>query len=967
VTSENLERLLSYIDKISDEKVIGWIFNPADADAIVVFQAAFDDEAPFDVRADLYRADVARKGYNDGKVGFRILVPERLRDGDQHKLTFSTVSGEPLHFSMAGVKAEAQAQYDLPRSAKRAAPPAAAVPRPPKRDVPPAAIERAKTLVHLDGLAGGVINGWAYDERNLSFPAMLEVFIDSKFAFGFSCEITRPDVLSSGHPTAKVGFHREIPKEFYDEKEHVLELVSPIGSQVCVIEAGGLMPPKRKFCLPAARWFGKVEGLQNGALRGWALEQNYVADKIRGGLTILISLNGQPIGQVVADQFRPDVADAHGSEPNCGFSFAPPPAFAAGRSLELRFFIIPGQIELQSSPLAVSFPDQAMIVQVRDALSNVDQLFRQVWHLRSQLKALMPVEAYGLGDYDAWSKKYFSALIKREISRVEPGAAQGEECLISVICPVYRPRIADFTAAVQSIIGQTYVKWELIIVDDASASPELEAVIRQFAKHDKRIKPHFLKKNAGISDATNAALSKAKGKYIALFDHDDLMVEVALATMLSAARHHGAKLVYCDEDKIDDSGIYSEVNLKPDWNYRLLLSQNYVCHILFVEHEHLRRVGALRTEYNGAQDHDLILRLAEITPPEQIHHVPEILYHWRKTPTSTAASGASKSYAVAAGIKAISDHLTRKGLAAEVSSPLGITCYDIHWQLKAEPKVSIIIPYREQIALTRSCVEAIKAVTEYKNYEIILIDNWSTSDEAFAFVDEVEKMENLRVLRIAETFNYSKLNNAAAKESSGEFLLFLNNDVLVKQGSWLTQLVGEALADPGIAAVGAKLLYPTGLVQHGGVILGGGGVADHAYRGLSADDPGYMARAICAQDLSAVTAACMLCKRPVFDEVGGFDEKDLQVAFNDVDLCLKIGAAGYRIVWTAAVIAYHYESLSRGNDFKPEHQVRFFHENAVMEERWGALIAADPHYHRLFSRRGSLFHDLGEPAAEKIN
>jgi GT2 family glycosyltransferase len=435
----------------------------------------------------------------------------------------------------------------------------------------------------------------------------------------------------------------------------------------------------------------------------------------------------------------------------------------------------------------------------------------------------------------------------------------------------------------------------------------------------------------------------------------------ALEFMLEAAQRTGARLLYCDEDKIDDAGVYSEVNFKPDWNYRLLLAQNYVCHLLFVAAEQLRRAGPLRRDCDGAQDHDLILRLAEITPPGQIHHVPDVLYHWRKTPTSTASSGKSKSYAVDAGVRAVSEHLQRRGVAARVTSPFDATFYAVEWIVMKPPKVSIIIPFREHIDLTRACVRAILDITAYPDFEIVLVDNWSVSAEAEAFAAEIAALPQVRLIRVERAFNYSELNNIAVAATTGEMLVFLNNDVFIRQANWLEQMVGEACADPTIAIVGAKLQYPNGLVQHAGVVLGVGGVADHSSRGLQAHDPGYMARAICAQDLSAVTAACMLCRRAAFDEVGGFDAANLHVAFNDVDLCLKVSEAGHRVVWTPQVWAEHRESLSRGSDFKPEHQARFFAENQFMEHKWSARLAHDPHYSRFFSRRSGLFRDLVEP------
>jgi len=721
----------------------------------------------------------------------------------------------------------------------------------------------ASIIVHVDSVAEGRVTGWAYDESAIATPAVLHLYVDTQFAMEFCCDANREDVRSSGHPSASVGFSVDIPSAYCDDETHSLEIRSPSGLRVQMADASGVRHPSQDFCFPSIALLGRVDGLHDGAIRGWALQHDRRTDHKKGGLQVLVTLLGQPIGQMVANQFRADVAES----------------------------------------------------------LTADQVFTQLWALRAKVKGGRQDSPTPLsGDprrrgarkqpLPCWAATRIAALSSCRLRKTFPDLDTVKKLreLLGIVCPTYRPRMKDFVAAVESVIAQTYPHCELILVDDASGSPELTACIEAFAKRDRRIRSVFLTKNGGISIATNEALKKAEGHYVAFFDHDDLMVERAMELMVDAALRTGAKMLYCDEDKIDDDGVFSEVNLKPDWNYRLLLAQNYVCHILFVERAHLGKAGPLRKECDGAQDHDLILRLAEITPPEAIHHVPEILYHWRKTPFSTAASGKSKAYAVAAGVRAVADHLGRKGLRGEVDSPLAATFYDIKWTVDNEPKVTIIIPYREHIGMTRECVDAIRGVTDYRNYEIVLVDNWSTSDDALAFAEEMDGQEGMRVIRVPESFNYSRINNLAAAQTEGEFLLFLNNDVFVKQGSWLTQMVGEALADPRVGIVGAKLLYPSGLVQHGGIVLGVGGIADHAHRGLAADDPGYMARAICAQDLSAVTAACMLCRREVFDQVGRFDEVDLRVAFNDVDLCLNVGAAGYRIVWTPGVVAEHRES-----------------------------------------------------------
>jgi GT2 family glycosyltransferase len=680
---------------------------------------------------------------------------------------------------------------------------------------------------------------------------------------------------------------------------------------------------------------------------------------------VLVTMQGQPMAQITAREFRADVAGTHGCGADCGFSFHPLPRFVAGRDVEFDFRVMPGGQTLAGSPVRVNFPSLETVAAIRDLEDVTDKIFAEIWLLRSRLRQMAPAESYTLENYDAWAQEYRKSLAAAPNRLVGLLPTEGSSSpLVSIICPAYKPRLADFVAAVESVRAQTYPHWELIVVDDASGSAELTARIAAFARQDRRIKAVALTKNGGISAATNAAIARAKGRYVAFFDHDDLLADRAIEFMLAAALRTGAPMLYSDEDKIDDEGTFSEPNFKPDWNYRLLLAQNYVCHLLFVERALLAAVGPFNPSCDGAQDHDMVIRLSEIVDHDRIIHVPEILYHWRKTPTSTAASGGSKPYTVAAGIRAVQDHLDRKGLPGRAHSPQGLTCFGIEWTLPREPAVTILIPYREHIDMTRACLDALWAHTDYANYRIVLIDNWSTSDAAIAFAAEMAARDDVSVLRVAEPFNYSRLNNLAVAASEGDLLLFLNNDVFVSDPGWLRAMVGEMLADPRVGIVGAKLLYPGELVQHGGVILGVGGIADHAHKGLAAGDPGYVARAISAQDMSAVTAACMLCRREAFAAVGGFDEKDLQVAFNDVDLCLKIGRAGYRIVWTPGAVAEHRESLSRGDDMRSDQQSRFFHENETMARRHrggpavpSGLFPAIRHFRQTWGGHDGRFRD----------
>jgi GT2 family glycosyltransferase len=812
----------------------------------------------------------------------------------------------------------------------------------------------------LDPVHEGKVRGWAYAKATPNVPVVLDIFIDDVFQLAVPCDVERVDVVTAGHPNARVGFTIAIPDRYFDGAPHVIEMRSQRNDSRRLETPQGEGGARHVFSLPRRVIVGRVDGLHNGAVGGWVFLHDHTTGTKSGGVQVLVMMHGHPIAQITARRSRMDVAEAHGCDPNCGFVFHPPIHYVAGRTVEFDFRVTPGGHVLSGSPLRVNFPSCETVAAIRDLQEATDKIYADLWLLRDRLRRLTPGETYTVEYYDPWARQYQKALAAAPDQLAGLLPADGSPLpLVSIICPAHAPRLPDFIAAVESVRSQSYRHWELIVVDDASRSPELAACIAAFVDKDKRIKALTLKKNHGISGATNAALARATGRYVIFFDHDDLLAERAIEFMLAAALRTGAQMLYSDEDKIDDDGIFSEVNFKPDWNYRLLLALNYICHLLMVERKQLDKVGTFRTVYDGAQDHDIILRLCEVIPHDKIVHVPEVLYHWRKTPASTATSGSTKTYAVTAGVQAVQAHLDRKGLPGRAFSPRGFTCYEIAWEIAREPAVTIIIPYREHVDLTRACVEAIWAKTDYSNCRIILIDNWSISDEALAFAAEMRDRQDVSVMRIEEKFNFSRLNNLAVASSDDELILFMNNDVIVSDPAWLHVMVGEMLADPAVGIVGNKLLYPGGRVQHGGVILGAGGVADHAHKGLASDDPGYIARAICAQDLSAVTAACMLVRRTVFEAVGGFDQRDLQVAFNDVDLCLKAGQLGYRVIWTPNSGAEHRESLSRGDDMRPDQQSRFFQENETMIRRWQNVLSEDRFYHRAFSRFSGVFSELG--------
>ena len=830
---------------------------------------------------------------------------------------------------------------------------------------------KSNYLGYFDGIVDRVARGWAIGLLEPGQPAQLHVLIDGQEVASISADELREDVQNAlGHPTGRLGFSYSIPLELLDGAPHRIGFRFANRSVVPFIDPAD---PDRQaddlaFTLRHEYEYQSfIDGMKTGALRGWVQRIDPISGNREGGRHMLVTANGVRVAQVKADRYRGDVAAVLGGDPNCGFEIILPNAFRRGGQQTFRFVVTPDEVELAGSPLTTSLVDDQLEARLLEIQSSVDRLYGEISRLRVDVADVVPKPTYNLGDYDRWARRYYDRLrarVANQRAHEAPGLAQP---LVSILVPTYKPMMSDFTAAIDSVLSQTWSNWELIIVDDGAKSPEVAARIKAYCADDPRIRAVTLKKNLGISGATNAGLDAVRGEYVAFFDHDDLLVDVAIEMMVRAAQATGARMLYSDEDKIDQAGYFLEPNLKPDYNYRYLLGCNYICHLLVVETATLKSVGPLRPAYDGAQDHDLILRLAEAIPAEQIHHVPEVLYHWRKTPNSTAVNIGNKTYAIDAGVRAVGDHLTRRGIKAKVSSIRGLTLYGVTWLQRRQPKVSIIIPFKDQIDTTRTCVEALLAHTDYKAFDIVLVDNWSVTYEAQDFARRVTQDPRVRVLHVEEDFNYSRLNNLATRDNPAELFFFMNNDVFVGDKSWLRTIVGEMLASADIAIVGGKFLYPNDTIQHAGVVVGPAGVAAHVHRGAPLTDYGYIGRAMLSHEVSAVTAAGMLIKADVFRAVGGFDEEHLKVAYNDVDLCLKVGEAGHRIVWCAEFTAYHHESLSRGSDDRPEHEARFYAETRTMQDRWGnnPRYLRDPFYSKHFTVDRQPFFDLVDPAEEE--
>ena len=522
---------------------------------------------------------------------------------------------------------------------------------------------------------------------------------------------------------------------------------------------------------------------------------------------------------------------------------------------------------------------------------------------------------------------------------------------ISIAMPVYNVEEKWLRLCIDSILNQVYTNWELCMADDASTDPNVKKILTEYQQLDERIRVVFREQNGHISEATNSALAIATGEFVALLDNDDELAINAFYEVVKVLNENPElDLIYSDEDKIDMDGNRSDPAFKPDWSPDLLLGTNYISHLGVYRRSILEEIGGFRKGYEGSQDYDLVLRFTEKTTKERITHIPKVLYYWRMLPTSTAVDQGSKGYAFEAGLRAVQDALVRRGMNGHATHGAANGLYDVYYDIESEKLVSIIIPTKNGYKDVQRCVSSIIEKTTYQNYEIIMADNGSTDPKMHELYAEFEQQLPGRffVESIDIPFNFSTINNRAAKKAHGEYLLFLNNDTEVITENWLTLMVSFAQQER-IGCVGAKLLYPNNTVQHAGVILGLGGVAGHGHYGYPHGDLGYFGRLAINVNYSAVTAACLLMKKADFDAVGGFEEA-FTVAFNDVDLCLKVQALGRDNVWLHEAELYHFESQTRGYDDKGKKKKRFEQEKVMMEEKWGPLIENDPFYNPNLTR-----------------
>ncbi|RSL36313.1 glycosyltransferase family 2 protein [Enterococcus durans] len=553
-------------------------------------------------------------------------------------------------------------------------------------------------------------------------------------------------------------------------------------------------------------------------------------------------------------------------------------------------------------------------------------------------------------DYAEWITRHENIDLK---SQQEQSKKFDYRPLISIAMPVYNVEIKWLEECIDSVINQTYDNWELCISDDASTDPKIKKCLEAYEKKEPRIKVVFRKENGHISLATNSALEIATGEFIALLDNDDELPPHALFEVVKVLNERPElDVIYSDEDKIDAEGNRFDPHFKADWSPDTLMGNNYISHLGVYRSSIVKSLGGFRKGYEGSQDYDLVLRVTEQIPEDHIYHIDKVLYHWRTIPGSTASSGEAKSYIYDSGVKALTDALNRRGIKGTVRPGLISGFYEVTYEVLQEELVSVIIPTKNGYDDLKLCVDSIIEKTSYPNYEIIIADNGSTDPKMQELFAEYKKQLDGRFIveLIDIPFNYSRINNLAAEKASGKYLLFLNNDTEVIEPNWMTTMVSYAQFDR-IGCVGAKLYYPDDTTQHAGVLVGIGGVAGHALNNYDRTHCGYFGRLVIDVNYLAVTAACMMVKAADFKAVNGFDET-LEVAFNDVDLCLKIYELGRYNVYAHQVELYHFESKSRGYEDTPAKQKRFAGEIKKMQDKWPAYIAHDPFYNDNLTKEG---------------
>lgn len=680
-------------------------------------------------------------------------------------------------------------------------------------------------------------------------------------------------------------------------------------------------------------------------LKGWA--GSILNEKVQ--LTI-VDEDGRQLDTILTSIERPDLIEDYifsKSQLETGFTLV----FKGEKDKKYFLIIHSDTSSIQVPCMIASDKSQSVMHIIMNNLSweNFTSGLRYLCHYGIRM-AVQKIRYGGLAPdfYDMWFKE---RMVTDDQLKKQRQIRFPREPKISLIVPTYNTPAKLLSQMVDTVRNQSYGNWELCIADGSDRDNPARRRIAEYVKQDSRIKAVYLDQNYGISGNTNKALELVTGEYTAMYDHDDFLELDALFEVVKSINEHDADIVYTDEDKYSmKTRHFEDPNLKPDYSPDLLRSHNYITHLFVVRTDILKRVGGFDSEYDGAQDYDVILKCTEQT--EKIYHLPKILYHWRMTEGSTAEDPKSKIYAYEAGRKALAASMVRQGIKAEVSmlpKPY-YGLYHVKYDTLDNPLVSVVIPNYENQKVLETCVNSLLNVNSYHNLEIIIVENNSKSPELFAWYKQIQqKHDNIHVVTWnGGEFNYSAINNFGVKYAKGDYILFLNNDTELINPDSIGEMAGMLIQRDDVGVVGAKLLYQDNTIQHAGIIIGFGGTAGHVFNFLDENDGGFMMRPLINCNYSAVTGACMMVKKDLFEQVGGFEEK-LAVAYNDVDLCLKIRSLNKLVVYNAFSLWHHYESISRGYETTPEKKARFKNEADFFHERWKDLIeAGDPYYNPNF-------------------
>ena len=728
------------------------------------------------------------------------------------------------------------------------------------------------------------------------------------------------------------------------------------------VEADGLLKTKRAV-------IGSVDAASAFEVRGWAVD---LCDKATP-VVLEFYADHLFLGCVPCETFRPDVQDVVGGSGNFGFSYristAHRAGFAGGRTLIAIDSVSRERIGAPAVVRSDAALEWDLIGEMRRELSGVRQVIQRLEARLPEIgrKASVPLEAYGeywerfyrlpsdlLDDQRRWSREF----------KYRP--------LISIVMPTWQSNTRLLRRAIDSVLAQTYGNWELILSDDASGQDELSSLASRYAG-DSRI--HWIENSErqGIALNTNRAIAGASGDYIAFMDHDDELSAEALFHVVNRLQEHRYRFVYTDEDRIeeDESGLafHHTPFFKPDFDPDLLLSVNYICHFVVMLRDAVTATGGLRAGLEGAQDHDFLLRATQGIAHSDILHLPRILYHWRVTHGSVSGTPGFTDKLQGNIVSLVNDHLRRTASPATAeahSDPVGSArqfAARVRWSFASKaPRLSVLIATRDRADLMRPCIESVvDSLQQYPgDSEIVIVDNDSEDPSTLDYFAQLAGAGKASVVRFRGPFNWSAINNAAAKAATGQVLVFLNNDTVVLTKDWCSELAAHAMRQD-VGAVGARLLYGDGTIQHAGVLIGIEGVAGHECVGDPPRDGGYFGRSHLLRSAAAVTGACLATRKEVFERIGGFDELELKVAFNDVDYCMKLRKAGYRVVYNPYAVLYHLESKSRGREVSGAKAARHHAEAMAFRARWKESEMSDPYYNPHFERYARPFDRLRPP------